>query len=54
MPAGFMSYIVKVIPIYFGLLPVTTAIWLTSFDLIVLNMVHQIMAYVSSTHNNLD
>jgi hypothetical protein len=31
--------------------PVTVAMWLLSFDLIILNIVHQTMAYDASVHN---
>jgi hypothetical protein len=40
--AGFTSYIVKIIPIiHFS--PVTTEIYLVSFDLIILSILHQTM-----------
>jgi hypothetical protein len=34
--------------------PVTTTIWLVSFDLIILSILHRTMGYVSSVHDNLD
>jgi hypothetical protein len=34
--------------------PVTAAVWLVSFGLIILSILHQTIAYASSVHNNLD
>jgi hypothetical protein len=34
--------------------PVTTAVWLVSFDLIISSINRRTMAYASSIHNNLD
>jgi hypothetical protein len=41
-------------PPLFRLDPVTTAIWLVSFGLIILSILHWTMVYFSSVHNNLD
>jgi uncharacterized membrane protein len=41
-------------PHLFHLDPVTTAILVVSFDLIILSILHQTMAYASSNHNSLD
>jgi hypothetical protein len=54
LSAGFMSYIVPDYPHLFSLDPVTAASWLSSFDLTVLNILHETMAYASSSHNTLD
>jgi hypothetical protein len=48
MSAGFTSYIVQIILIYiFHLDPVTTAVWLAFFDLIILSILRRTMAYTS-------
>jgi hypothetical protein len=41
-------------PHLFHLDPVTTAIWLVSFGLIILSILRRTMAYASSVHNNLE
>jgi hypothetical protein len=38
----------------FRLDPVTTAVWLVSFGLIILSILHRIMSYASSIHSNID
>jgi hypothetical protein len=38
----------------FCLDPVTTAVWLFSFDLIILSILRRTVTYASSIHNNLD
>jgi hypothetical protein len=43
MPAGFKSYIAQLIPQLFRLDPVTTAVWLVSFGLIILSILHLTM-----------
>jgi hypothetical protein len=48
MPAAFTSYIVQIIPAFFRLDPVTTAIWLLSFYVNILNIFHRTMTYASS------
>jgi hypothetical protein len=55
MHASLTSYIVQIISDHlFCLDPVTTAVWLVFFDLIILSTLHWAMAYSSSVHNNLD
>jgi hypothetical protein len=54
MPAGFTSYIAHDYPHLFHLDPVTTAVWLVSFGLTILSILHRTMAYASSIHDNLD
>jgi len=53
IPASFASYIVQIISI-FHLDSVIIAIYPASFDLTILNILHQTTVYAASTHNYLD
>jgi hypothetical protein len=54
MPGGVSPYSIRILPHLFYMDAVTTAIWLVSFDLIILSVLSLTMAYASSYHNNLD
>jgi hypothetical protein len=49
MPACLTSYFCSDYPHLFGLDPVTAAVWLVFFDLIVSNMLCEIMGYASKS-----
>jgi hypothetical protein len=52
--AGFTCDIIRIIPIYFFLDLVNIAIWIVSFDTIILSIRCPNMAYASSIDNKLD